>query len=78
LEAIDVGTKGSFEKAGRLLEYELGKVLLGESVLLLPEYINLLEILRKAAVAANEKVVSKRGPKGAGGNRHLIGSSKVF
>jgi hypothetical protein len=66
LNAIDVGSKGSFEHAGRLLEIELGKVQWRESMFLLPEYIDLLSILRGAASAGAAKTVPRRNPKTEG------------
>ena len=64
LAAIDVGTKGSAESAGNLLEIELAKSNLKE----LPHYQIALQDLANAADAMSQAIVSKRGPKGAGGN----------
>lgn len=64
LVAVDVGSKGSAESAGNLLEIELTKSKLKE----LPHYQNALFELTKAADAMIQQIGSKRGPKGAGGN----------
>jgi hypothetical protein len=64
LAAVDVGTKGSAESAGNLLEIGLTNSKLKE----LPDYQNALLELAKAADAKIQVIVSKRGPKGAGGN----------
>jgi hypothetical protein len=69
LKAIDVGSKGSLEQAGQLLEIELGRTRWRKSTFLLPEYLSLLRKLRCAALAADsrhgprEKGKSKRGRK---------------
>lgn len=64
LAAVDVGSKGSAESAGNLLEIELTKSKLKE----LPHYQRVLLELTKAADAMIQLIGSKRGPKGAGGN----------
>ena len=64
LAAVDVGSKGSAEGAGNLLETELIKTKLKE----LPHYQTALLELANAADATIQVIVLKRGPKGAGGN----------
>jgi len=64
LAKVDVGTKGSAESAGNLLEIELTKSKFKE----IPDYQTALLELANAADAMSQAIVSKRGPKGAGGN----------
>jgi hypothetical protein len=66
LEEIDAGSRGSRQRAGLMLEQELGK--LQEGAFLLPEYVLCLKQLGDAAQRTAGSVKSKRGPKGAGGN----------
>jgi hypothetical protein len=68
LQEIDVGAMASAEYAGRLLEYEMGISSIKERLVLIPECIQLLNLLNDAAHRAAQQAKSKRGPKGAGGN----------
>jgi hypothetical protein len=67
LNGIDVQSEGSKQRAGRMLEWELGKLRKGADFLL-PQYISSLNHLSDAARRAAMAVTSKRGPKGAGAN----------
>src|SRR5262249_7457819 len=66
LRDIDVGTKGSANWAGILLEYQI-RHFRNEAVLI-PDYVELLTGLQEAASSAAVPAKAKRGPKGAGGN----------
>jgi hypothetical protein len=78
LRDMDVGTKGSAERAGMLLEYEIRDFRFREGMVLIPEYVQLLKALNDAAHRAAQLVKTKRrrvgklklprGPKGVGGN----------
>jgi hypothetical protein len=68
LHSLDVDAKASAELAGRILEIEMGTSPLEDRLVLIPDFIRLLNWLSKSA---SEAVLPKstRGPKGAGGNR---------
>jgi hypothetical protein len=59
------GTGGSNQAAGTLLELELAET----QEELIPKYAELLDSLQAAATRRAKLSVSKRGPRGAGGNR---------
>jgi hypothetical protein len=67
LTKLDVGSgsTGSFMEAGRLIEAELFALPTGR-LMQLPEYIDLLEVLKTSAQRAVSKPMSS--PRGAGGN----------
>jgi hypothetical protein len=68
LRAIDVESRGSAYRAGQLFELELAKLQINEGMVLLPECIDLIDVLSEAARRAALLPTAKRGPKGAGGN----------
>jgi hypothetical protein len=69
LRAMDLriagGTGGPKQTAGTNLNWELAKT----QEELLARYVELLDSLQAAATRAAELLVSRRGPKGAGGNK---------
>jgi hypothetical protein len=67
LSAIDIGTGGSAERAGFLLEMELGSDGFCEHPELIPDCLELLDRVNNAARKAAERTKSKRGPKGTAG-----------
>ena len=68
LTAVDVGSLGSAERAGILLEMNLSSFAFREGLVLIPEFDILLDALAKAAREATKSLTAKRGPKGAGRN----------
>ena len=68
LNAVDVGAKGSAERAGYLLEINLASFTFRQEMVLVPEFRFLLEALAAAASKAAKSLTSKRGPKGGGNN----------
>jgi hypothetical protein len=68
LSAIDVGTGGSAERAGILLEIELASDDSSGQTALIPECLEFLDRVNNAATKAAEGVQSKRGPKGTAGS----------
>jgi len=68
LSKVDVGSGGSAENAGYLLEIKLANFSFKQDLLLIPEFEALLDAVSKAASEAARSTPSKRGPKGAGGN----------
>jgi hypothetical protein len=68
LTAMDVGCGGSEEQAGWLLEIKLADSFSEQELVLIPQFRSLLDALEIAASRAAADYVSKRGPKGAGGN----------
>jgi len=68
LRAIDVGSSGSAERSGFLLELELSNIQFNDCSICLPDYIAVLGSLTESANKAASSLKSKRGPKGAGGN----------
>jgi hypothetical protein len=61
----DSGTK---QLAGMSLEHEMGKSQIGEKLVLIPEYVELLTVLSKASFQAAGSLKAKRGSKGAAGS----------
>jgi hypothetical protein len=68
LTAIDVGGRGSAYRAGQLLELEFSELRFREAIVLLPEWVSLLNILATAARRAAPARKAKRGRRGGGGN----------
>jgi hypothetical protein len=69
LKNVDVGSKGSADYAGALLEYEIGKFQFRNGSVLIPDYVELLNVLHNAASSGAARLPkADRGPKGAGGN----------
>jgi hypothetical protein len=68
LTAVNVGSLGSAERAGYLLEHKLATFDFRQGLILVPEFEVLLDALAEAASEATRGLPSKRGPKGAGGN----------
>jgi hypothetical protein len=68
LEAVDLGSTGSAERAGLLLEIELSKREVNGRTILLPECISVLEALSEAAGAKALSLKSNRRKEGTGGN----------
>jgi hypothetical protein len=68
LAAIDIGRGGSAEYAGYLLEMKLADSVSKQALVLIPEFVTLLEAASTAAGEAALSVVPKHGPKGARGN----------
>jgi hypothetical protein len=66
---IGTGTNGSTQLAGFLLENELWKIKFREQELLIPDYLQLLAVVGRAAIQAATVPKAKRGPRAAGGNR---------
>jgi hypothetical protein len=67
LSALDVGAGGSAERAGFLLETELGSDASSEHPALIPDCLELLDRVKNAASKAVDRAKSKRGPKGTAG-----------
>jgi hypothetical protein len=68
LSALDVGAGGSAERAGFLLETELGSEASSEHPALIPDCLELLDRVNNAASKAADRAKSKRGPKGTAGS----------
>jgi hypothetical protein len=68
LRGIDIGTGGSAEHAGTLLEWELNHPLPQDGLFLIPHYVQVLESLSEAASRAVQRAKSTSGPKGASGS----------
>jgi hypothetical protein len=69
LHCMDVHAKGSANRAGVLLEYQMGDSPLEDRLVLIPDCVQLLNWLNDSAFKAAKHAKSPRGPKGAGGNR---------
>jgi hypothetical protein len=73
LKAIDVGSGGSAEHAGQLLEWELSKFLFNKRTMFLPEYIAVLGNLNDAAKRGSSSIKTKRGQRNLAFNQFIEG-----
>jgi hypothetical protein len=73
LKAIDVGSGGSAEHAGQLLEWELSKFGFNKRPMFLPEYIAVLGKLNDAAKGGSSSVKTKRGQRNIAFNQFVEG-----
>jgi hypothetical protein len=73
LKAIDVGSGGSAEHAGQLLEWELSKFPINKRPMFLPEYIAALGKLNDAAERGLSSIETKRGQRNLAFNQFIEG-----
>ncbi len=73
LRAIDVGSRGSAEHAGFLLEMELCKTQFNKHSISLPDYVTILGSLSEAAKRAASSVKSNRGQRHMAFNQFIEG-----
>jgi hypothetical protein len=73
LKAIDVGSNGSAEYAGQLLEWELSKFPFNKPPMFLPEHVAALRRLRNAAKRGSSSIKTKRGQRNLAFNQFIEG-----
>ena len=73
LKAIDVGSNGSAEHAGQLLEWELSKFPFNKPPMFLPEHVAALGRLSDAAKRGSSSVKTKRGQRNLAFNQFIEG-----